>query len=253
VSGDRPIGYASRSDRPRRSVANRSSNGGVAVSAAVIGTHSRAAGDSCLIRAFWTIGGPARSGAKTVFGRIATLHWHAMPCASQRGHESRTPPGGAQGPSSPWIQARCPGRPVRSASRSDRLRQSAATRLSVGGVAVTGTLGARRVKSVRERAVSRHPRRRQGLHASCTGIARPSSDPKGRKLVLIMARPDLSLSDWPKRPRCSPPPVTTLRTPLKLVFRKWPCRQTPTATVRGDRSHPRGGSSCRQGGGMRES
>jgi hypothetical protein len=163
------------------------------------------------------------------------------------------PPGGAQGPSSPWIQARCPGRPVRSASRSDRSRQSAATRLSVGGVAVTGTLGARRVKSVRERAVSRHRRRRQGLHASCTGIARPSSDPKGRKLVLIMARPDLSLSDWPKRPRCSPPPVTTLRTPLKLVFRKWPCRQTPTATVRGDRSHPRGGSSCRQGGGIRES
>jgi hypothetical protein len=39
---------------------------------------------------------------------------------------------------------------------------------------------------------------------------------------LIMARPDLSLSDWPKRPRCSPPPVTTLRTPLKLVFRKGP-------------------------------
>lgn len=69
-----------------------------------------------------------------MFGRIATLHWHAMPCASQRGHESRTPPGGAQGPSSPWIQARCPGRPVRSASRSDRSRQSAATRLSVGGV-----------------------------------------------------------------------------------------------------------------------
>ena len=78
-------------------------------------------------------------------------------------------------------------RPVRSASRSDRSRQFAATRSSVGGVAVTatvtGTLGTRRVKSVRERAVSRHRRRRQGLHASCNGIARPSSDPEGRKLA----------------------------------------------------------------------
>jgi hypothetical protein len=104
-----------------------------------------------------------------------------------------------------------------------------------------------------EMTAARYAGSRHGVRRPLPAATVSLLTPAGGRNVLIMARPDLSLSDWPKRPRCSPPPVTTLRTPLKLVFRKWPCRQTPTATVRGDRSHPRGGSSCRQGGGIRES
>jgi hypothetical protein len=55
VSGDRPIGYASRSDRPRRSVANRSSNGGVAVSAAVNGTIAAPRVTAALSERFWPV------------------------------------------------------------------------------------------------------------------------------------------------------------------------------------------------------
>ena len=123
---------------------------------------------------------------------------------------------------------------------------------SVVGIRAIGMWHLGRPPTRSEMTAARYAGSRHGVRRPLPAATVSLLTPAGRRNVLIMARPDLSLSDWPKRPRCSPP-VTTLRTPLKLVFRKWPCRQTPTATVRGDRSHPRGGSSCRQGGGIRES